>query len=206
MTKATIKLEDTLVKDSLLVTNTEAGEKEINIDDLISGPVYEEIIIDKSIFNSNNNENNNTKDENKTKKDLKNSSIALYNKLKRSKITFLEGEHDFDLIFKDEKIEDFDIASNLNKNNETNLTEISEHITLEEKLATSKKWDEIKVLTLNGMTQCFHNFKNILIFLGDSFEKAWTEYLNFLIRWNKLPLKFLIILKMTMTLIHPLIL
>ena len=137
MTKATIKLEDTLVKDSLLVTNTEAGEKEINIDDLISGPVYEEIIIDKSIFNTNNNENNNTKDENKTKKDLKNSSIALYNKLKRSKITFLEGEHDFDLIFKDEKIEDFDIASNLNKNNETNLTEISEHITLEEKFETN---------------------------------------------------------------------
>ena len=137
MTKATIKLEDTLVKDSLLVTNTEAGEKEINIDDLISGPEYEEIIINKSIFNSNNNENNNTKDENKTKKDLKNSSIALYNKLKRSKITFLEGEHDFDLIFKDEKIEDFDIASNLNKNNETNLTEISEHITLEEKFETN---------------------------------------------------------------------
>ena len=137
MTKATIKLEDTLVKDSLLVTNTEAGEKEINIDDLISGPEYEEIIIDKSIFNTNNNENNNTKDENKTKKDLKNSSIALYNKLKRSKITFLEGEHDFDLIFKDEKIEDFDIASNLNKNNETNLTEISEHITLEEKFETN---------------------------------------------------------------------
>ena len=137
MTKATIKLEDTLVKDSLLVTNTEAGEKEINIDDLISGPVYEEIIIDKSIFNTNNNENNNTKDENKTKKDLKNSSIALYNKLKRSKITFLEGEHDFDLIFKDEKIEDFDIASNLNKNKETNLTEISEHITLEEKFETN---------------------------------------------------------------------
>ena len=137
MTKATIKLEDTLVKDSLLVTNTEDGEKEINIDDLISGPVYEEIIIDKSIFNTNNNENNNTKDENKTKKDLKNSSIALYNKLKRSKITFLEGEHDFDLIFKDEKIEDYDIASNLNKNNETNLTEISEHITLEEKFETN---------------------------------------------------------------------
>ena len=137
MTKATIKLEDTLVKDSLLVTNTEAGEKEINIDDLISGPEYEEIIIDKSIFNTNNNENNNTKDENKTKKDLKNSSIALYNKLKRSKITFLEGEHDFDLIFKDEKIEDYDIASNLNKNNETNLTEISEHITLEEKFETN---------------------------------------------------------------------
>jgi len=60
-----------------------------------------------------------------------------------------------------------------------------ESITLEEKLATSKKWDEIKVLTLNGMTQCFHNFKNILVFLGDSFEKAWSEYLNYLIRWNK---------------------
>jgi len=56
---------------------------------------------------------------------------------------------------------------------------------LEEKLATSKKWDEIKVLTLNGMTQCFHNFKNILIYLEDSFEKAWSEYLNYLIRWNK---------------------
>ncbi|OUM64425.1 hypothetical protein PIROE2DRAFT_8814 [Piromyces sp. E2] len=64
-----------------------------------------------------------------------------------------------------------------------------ESITLEEKLATSKKWDEIKVLTLNGMTQCFHNFKNIIVFLGDSFEKAWSEYLNYLIRWNKASLE-----------------
>ncbi|ORX44495.1 hypothetical protein BCR36DRAFT_359600 [Piromyces finnis] len=64
-----------------------------------------------------------------------------------------------------------------------------ESITLEEKLATSKKWDEIKVFTLNGMTQCFHNFKNILIFLGVSFEKAWSEYLNHLILWNKASLE-----------------
>ena len=137
MTKATIKIEDTLVKDSLLVTNTETGEKEVNIDDLISGPEYEEIIIDKNLLNNDDNKENNTKNENKAKKDLKSSSIALYNKLKRSKITFLEGEHDFDLIFKDEKIEDFDIATNLNKNNETNLTEISEHISLEEKFETN---------------------------------------------------------------------
>ena len=41
------------------------------------------------------------------------------------------------MIFKDEKIEDFDIASNLNKNNETNLTEISEQISLEEKFESN---------------------------------------------------------------------
>ncbi|ORY18273.1 hypothetical protein LY90DRAFT_677208 [Neocallimastix californiae] len=62
-------------------------------------------------------------------------------------------------------------------------------VTLEEKLQTSKKWDEIKVLTLNGMTQYFHNFKNILVFLGDSFEKAWLEYLKYLNCWNKASLE-----------------
>ena len=140
LTKGTIKIDDNLVKDSLLVINTDNGEKEINIDDLIKGPEYEEIIIDQSLFNNNNDSNINnddTKNEKKKNKDLINNSKILFNKLKRSKITFLEGNHDFDLIFKDEKIEDFDIKSNLAKNSETNITEISDRISLEEKFETN---------------------------------------------------------------------
>ena len=142
MVKGTIKIDDKLVKDSLLVSHDNKGENEISIDDLIKGPVYQEIIIDEKIFNDNKNINNDKKNDlneqnkNNKKKEL-NSSLAIYNKLKRSKITFLEGEHDFDLIFKDENIGDLDINSNLNKNTETNLTEISEHISLEEKFETN---------------------------------------------------------------------
>ena len=174
LTNPTIKIDDNLVKDSLLVKSDINGEKEINIDDLISGPVYEEIIIDEKIFNNDNNknksneENKNEIDKNKTKKEL-NSSVALYNKLKRSKITFLEGEHDFDLIFKDEKIEDFDIASNLNKNTDTNLTEISEHIPLEEKFETNLDFimgylddkDIYNLMLVNK--ECFKTVINALI-------------------------------------------
>ena len=95
--------------------------------------------------------------------------MALYNKLKRSKITFLEGEHDFDLIFKDEKIEDFDIASNLNKNTDTNLTEISEHIPLEEKFETNLDFimgylddkDIYNLMLVNK--ECFKTVINALI-------------------------------------------
>ena len=142
MVKGTIKIDDKLVKDSLLVSRDNKGENEINIDDLIKGPVYQEIILDEKMFNDNKDINNNNKNDlnepnkNNKKKEL-NSSLAIYNKLKRSKITFLEGEHDFDLIFKDENIGDLDINSNLNKNTETNLTEISEHISLEEKFETN---------------------------------------------------------------------
>ena len=135
--KGTIKIDDKLVKDSLLVSNNDKGEKEINIDDLIKGPVFEEIIIDEKILNENKDIKNdkNKKEEKPDKKKLLNSSLAIYNKLKRCKITFLEGQHDFDLIFKDEKITDLDIDSNLTK--EPTMTEASEHISLEEKFQTN---------------------------------------------------------------------
>ena len=127
----TIKIDDKLVKDSLLVSNNEEGEKKINLDDIIKGPTFEEVIIDENIFKDNNDKN---KEEDKNnKKSLLNSSLAIYNKLKRCKVTFLEGEHDFDLIFKDEKIADFEIDSILTKEKDSTLTEVSEHISLEEK-------------------------------------------------------------------------
>ena len=85
------------------------------------------------------NKENDKKEELDKKKSLLRSSLAIYNKLKRCKITFLEGEHDFDLIFKDEKIADLDIDSNLNKDKDKDptLTEVSDHISLEEKFETN---------------------------------------------------------------------
>ena len=134
--KGTIKFDDKLVKDSLLVTTDDKGEKEIDIDDLIKGPIYEEKIIDENILKEKDNDNN-KKDGKDSKMNLLRSSLAIYNKLKRCKITFLEGEHDFDLIFKDEKIADLDIDSNLNKDKDPTLTEVSDHVSLEEKFETN---------------------------------------------------------------------
>ena len=139
----TIKIDDKLVKDSLLVKFDDLAEnvKDIDIDDLIQGPTFQEIIIDENIIKKNdddtNKENkNDLNDKNKKRNDLRNSSLAIYNKLKRCKISFLEGTHDFDLIFKDDNIEDMDIDSNINKEKDqtlTAITEHNEHISLEEK-------------------------------------------------------------------------
>ena len=136
--KGTIKIDDNLVMDSLLVTKDDKGEKEVNIDDLIPGPTFQEVIIDENVIKEANDigKNKNKNEEKNDKKKLLNSSLAIYNKLKRCKITFLEGEHDFDLIFKDEKITDLEIDSNLTKETPT-LTEISEHISLEEKFESN---------------------------------------------------------------------
>ena len=166
MVKGTIKIDDKLVKDSLLVCCDEKGENKINIDDLIKGPTFQEIILDEKVFNDNKDINDNKKIN--KKKEL-NSSIAIYNKLKRSKITFLEGEHDFNLIFKDENIGDLDINSNLNKNNEPNLTETSEHISLEEKLETNLDFiigyleykDIYNLMLVNK--ECFKSIINTLL-------------------------------------------
>ena len=168
--KGTIKIDDKLVQDSLLV-NTNIADDKISLDDLIKGPECEEIIIDEKILKapSDNKDTNKEKDKLK-KKSLLRSSIAIYNKLKRSKITFLEGEHDFDLIFKDDNIRDMDLLSNLNKDNDlNNLTNISEHISLEEKLETNLdlimgylNYKDIYNLMLVNK-ECFKSIINALI-------------------------------------------
>ena len=168
--KGTIKIDDKLVQDSLLV-NTNVVDDKISLDDLIKGPECEEIIIDEKMLKapSDNKDTNKEKDKLK-KKSLLHSSIAIYNKLKRSKITFLEGEHDFDLIFKDDNIRDMDLLSNLNKDNDlNNLTNISEHISLEEKLETNLdlimgylNYKDIYNLMLVNK-ECFKSIINALI-------------------------------------------
>ena len=44
--------------------------------------------------------NNLTDDNNLNKKDTWNSTFLIYNKSKKTKITFLEGDHDFNLYLK----------------------------------------------------------------------------------------------------------
>ena len=127
----TIKMDDKALKDSLLVTNNLDGEVSINMGDLIRGPTIKEFEID------NNKENNNDNNE-KNKKELNNSKL-IYDKLKRTKVTFLEGVNDFDLIFKDTKIEDINLGVDLNENKDADLnaTQISDHMSLEEKFETN---------------------------------------------------------------------
>ena len=145
---STIKIDDKLVNDSLLVINNLDGGKTIPMGDLdlFRGPTFREIelVPDKEIENINNNANNNNTNSinnndnlvrNSTKKKELNSSVLIYNKLKRTKITFLEGENDFDLIFKDSKIEDLDL--NLTKINDLNTTQITDQMSLEEKLESN---------------------------------------------------------------------
>jgi len=136
--KDTIKIDDKLVEDSLLVKHDFNDNTKISIDDLIRGPTFTEEIIDENLLKNDDIQNNKDKikddEKEKKKKELRNSSIAIYNKLKRTKITFLEGEHDFDLIFKDEKIEDIDLNMNNNNNKDLSLSIISEHT--EEKITT----------------------------------------------------------------------
>ncbi|KAH6597282.1 hypothetical protein BASA50_004633 [Batrachochytrium salamandrivorans] len=46
--------------------------------------------------------------------------------------------------------------------------------------ASSKQWDETKVLTLNGVTKCFLDFLHVLVDLGESFDKAWIHILEYI--------------------------
>ena len=145
----TIQMDEKLVNDSLLVTNSPEGEISVNIDDLIPGTAVEEPINPKTNNNNesdpnkkdtdiNNTQNANTADNKVLKRSSLNSSVLIYNKLKRTKITFLEGEKDFDLIFKDSKIEDMDLNINLNENDENlNTTEVSDQMSLEEKFESN---------------------------------------------------------------------
>lgn len=174
---STIKLDDKLVNDSLLVTTNLDGGKTIPMGnlDLFRGPTFAEIELcpDNEIDNNNNNANNtnnNNNDnlvKNSTKKKELNSSVLIYNKLKRTKITFLEGEHDFDLIFKDSKIEDFDL--NLTKINDLNTTQISDQMSLEEKLESNldiiSSYLDIKDIynLMRVNKECFKTIINFLI-------------------------------------------
>ena len=135
----TISMDDKLVNDSLLVTKNPEGDVSINMDDLMQGSTVQEL----NNLNANDKKDPDTKNTNNTinnliKKSTLNSSLLLYNKLKRTKVTFLEGEHDLDLIFKDAKIEDFDLNLNLNnKDEDLNTTEISNQMSLEEKFESN---------------------------------------------------------------------
>ena len=142
---STIKLDDKLVNDSFLVTNNLDEGKTIPMGDLdlFRGPTFREIELvpnneNENINDNKTNENTNNNDnlvKKSTKKKELNSSVLIYNKLKRAKITFLEGENDFDLIFKDSKIEDLDL--NLTKINDLNTTQITDQMSLEEKLESN---------------------------------------------------------------------
>nr|KAJ3419938.1 hypothetical protein HK105_006316 [Polyrhizophydium stewartii] len=47
-------------------------------------------------------------------------------------------------------------------------------------LPAAKLWDETKVLTLNGVTKCFLDFLHVLVSLGDSFDRAWSHFLEYI--------------------------
>ena len=167
--KDTIKIDDKLVEDSLLVKHDFNDNTKISIDDLIRGPTFTEEIIDENLLKNDDIQNNKDKikDDEKEmkKKELRNSSIAIYNKLKRTKITFLEGEHDFDLIFKDEKIEDIDLNMNNNNNKDLSLSIISEHT--EEKITTDIILDYLEYKDIYNLMlvnkECFKTIINTFL-------------------------------------------
>ena len=167
--KDTIKIDDKLVEDSLLVKHDFNDNTKISIDDLIRGPTFTEEIIDENLLKNDDIQNNKDKinddEKEKKKKELRNSSIAIYNKLKRTKITFLEGEHDFDLIFKDEKIEDIDLNMNNNNNKDLSLSIISEHI--EEKITTDIILDYLEYKDIYNLMlvnkECFKTIINTFL-------------------------------------------
>lgn len=136
----TIKMDEQLIKDSLLVSNVD-GENLINIDNLMRESTLKEFeMTNNSDIKNKNNINDSINKDNKWSKasdkvKALNSSLIIYNKLKRAKVTFLEEEKDFDLIFKDSKIEDMDLNANLD--NELNTTQNSEQMSLEEKLESN---------------------------------------------------------------------
>ena len=160
----TIKVDDKLISDSLLVTNNLEGSVSVNVGDLIRDSTIKEL-------NNPNTPNNNLQPNNNNlnKKGTLNSSVLIYNKLKRTKITFLEGEHDFDLIFKDSKIMDMDLNLNLNKDNDLNTTELSDQMSLEEKFESNldiisrylDMRDICNVMLVNK--ECFKTLINILV-------------------------------------------
>ena len=140
----TIKMDEHILKDSLLVSNNIDGEKSVNIDDLLRESTLKEFDIANNQKNKNKSQDiNKGKDSKWVKATDKikalNSSIVIYNKLKRTKVTFLEGEKDFDLIFKDPKIEDMDLELNLNNDldNDLNATGVSDQMSLEEKFESN---------------------------------------------------------------------
>ncbi|TPX48884.1 hypothetical protein SeMB42_g02824 [Synchytrium endobioticum] len=49
--------------------------------------------------------------------------------------------------------------------------------------ATTKQWDETKVLTLQGFVKCFMDFQDVLVGLGDDFGGMWTKFLRYLKHW-----------------------
>ena len=140
----TIKMDEQLIKDSLLVTNNLNGEKSINMDDvlLMREPTIKEFDLSKKdeVKNENNNINDTNKDNILAKASEKmktsNSSLLIYNKLKRAKVTFLEGEKDIELILKDPKIEDINLNVDV-KENDLNTTDVSDQMSLEEKFESN---------------------------------------------------------------------
>ena len=163
----TIKMDDKALQDSLLVTNNLEGEVSINMGDLIRGPTIKEFEIDN---NKENNKDNNNEKNQKDNKGL-NTSKLIYYKLKRSKVTFLEDVNDFDLIFKDTKIEDINLGFDINENKDADLntTQISDQMTLEEKFETnldiiSRYLDNRDICNLMLVNkECFKTLISILI-------------------------------------------
>ena len=163
----TIKMDDKALQDSLLVTNNLEGEVSINMGDLIRGPTIKEFEIDN---NKENNKDNNNEKNLKDNKGL-NTSKLIYYKLKRSKVTFLEDVNDFDLIFKDTKIEDINLGFDINENKDADLntTQISDQMTLEEKFETnldiiSRYLDNRDICNLMLVNkECFKTLISILI-------------------------------------------
>ena len=163
-----------------MVTNNLDGGKTVNIGELFSGPTFKEVdISNNSDIKKSNYLNEFKKDENEIKsstdkkRQLLKSSLLLYNKLKRTKVTFLEGKNDLDLIFNDSKIMDFDLDLNLNKDNDLNTTQVSDQMSLEEKFESNldiilqylDARDIFKLMLVNK--ECF---KSIINFLVSKFE------------------------------------
>ena len=178
----TIKMDDKALKDSLLVTNNLDGEVSITMGDLFRGPTIKEFELDN---NKENNKDNNNEKNKKEKKDL-NTSKQIYDKLKRSKITFLEGVNDFDLIFKDSKIEDINLGfdANENKDADLNTTQISDHMSLEEKFETnldiiSRYLDNRDICNLMLINkECFKTLISILISKTEISSEILEEEIN----------------------------
>ena len=179
----TIKMDDKALKDSLLVTNNLNGEVSIGMGDLLRGPTIKEFELDNNKENNKDNNKDNNKENNK--KDLSNSKL-IYNKLKRAKITFLEDVNDFDLIFKDSKIEDINLGFDLNENKDADLntTQISDHMNLEEKFETNLDIissyldirDICNLMLINK--ECFKTLISILISKTEISSEILEEEIN----------------------------
>ncbi|KAI8820484.1 uncharacterized protein EV422DRAFT_567906 [Fimicolochytrium jonesii] len=49
--------------------------------------------------------------------------------------------------------------------------------------STAKQWDETKVITLSGISRCLFDFLNVLVELGDGFDRAWSLFLDYIKSW-----------------------